>query len=96
MEGAGGGPERRGAFMERVRRLRRSRADEAEAEASPADRIERLERRIEHLESALEGLQDSVHRESTRHSEQIAELRHRTDPHEMAQALGKDARRRGV
>jgi hypothetical protein len=94
MEVLGSGREKRGAFTERVRRLRRSRADDAEA--SPVDRIERLESRIEHLESALEGLQDSVHRESTRQREEIEDLRHRTDPHEMAQALGKDARQRGT
>jgi hypothetical protein len=91
---AGSGREKRGALIERVRRLRRSQADDAES--APADRIERLEARLDHLEAALEGLQDSVHRESRRQSEQITELRHRTEPHEIAQALGEDARRRGI
>ena len=86
--------EKRGAFAERVRRLRRSRDDDA-APGSP-ERIDRLERRIEHLEALLEGLQDAMHRETTRQSEEIAELRHRTEPGEMAQALGEDARRRGI
>jgi cell division protein FtsB len=61
-----------------------------------AERVERLERRIEQLEAALEGLQDAVHRESTRQGEEIAELRHKTEPSKIARALSDDARRRGL
>jgi phage shock protein A len=89
-----GGPDKRGALLERVRGLRRSRADSEPTDE--AERLERLERRIEHLEAALEGLQDAVHRESTRQSDEIDELRHRTTPGEMARALSDDARRRGL
>jgi hypothetical protein len=61
-----------------------------------ADRVADLERRLEHLEAALEGLQDGVHRDSVRQNQEIAELRHRTEPGEMARQLSKDARKRGV
>jgi hypothetical protein len=73
-------------FLEWVRRSRR--APEAPNEA--------LERRIEHLEAALEGLQDAVHRESTRQGEEIEKLRRRIEPGEMARSLSDDARRRGI
>ena len=95
MAAASGVPEKRGAFIDRVRRLRRSRADSEEA-TDPPERIDRLETRIEHLEAALEGLQDAVHRESTRQGEAIDDLRHRTEPGAIARALSDDARRRGL
>jgi len=59
-------------------------------------RITVLEARLEHLESALEGLQDAVYRQSVLEERQIAELGRRTEPHEMARALSEDARRHGV
>jgi hypothetical protein len=59
-------------------------------------RIASLEARLEHLEPALEGLQDAVYRQSLLESRQIAELGRRTEPHEMARALSEDARRHGV
>jgi uncharacterized coiled-coil protein SlyX len=59
-------------------------------------RVAEIEWRLAHLESALEGLQDAVHRESVRRNEQTAELRHRTEAHEMARALSDDARERGL
>jgi hypothetical protein len=59
-------------------------------------RVEELERRLVHLESALEGLQDAVYRESVRRNEQTAELQRRTAPDELARALSKDARERGL
>jgi uncharacterized coiled-coil protein SlyX len=69
--------------------------------AAPADaellkRVGEVERRLAHLESALEGLQDAVHRESVRRNEQTTELRHRTEPSEIARALTADARDRGL
>jgi hypothetical protein len=51
---------------------------------------------VEHLETALEGLQDAVYRQSVLEGKQIADLGRRIEPHEMARALGEDARRRGV
>jgi uncharacterized coiled-coil protein SlyX len=59
-------------------------------------RITVLETRLEHLEAALEGLQDAVYRQSVREEKQLAELGRRTEPHEMARALSEDARRHGV
>jgi uncharacterized coiled-coil protein SlyX len=59
-------------------------------------RVAEIESRLSHLEAALEGLQDAVHRESVRRNEQTAELRHRTEPGEMARALSDDARERGL
>jgi hypothetical protein len=90
-------PERK--LLDRIVKLRRDRADEASTAAASSDRedrIERLEARVEHLETALEGLQDAVHRESVRHDERIAELQRRTAPQSIAQALSEDARRRGI
>jgi uncharacterized coiled-coil protein SlyX len=55
-----------------------------------------LERRIAHLEQLVEGLQDSVHRQSSRHSKQIADLESQIEPATLAVALDKDARQRGL
>lgn len=68
----------------------------AEAQIGWEPRITVLEGRLEHLESALEGLQDAVYRQSVLEERQIAELGRRTEPHEMARALSEDARRHGV
>jgi hypothetical protein len=58
--------------------------------------MEILEARIEHLEAALEGLQDAIHRQTVLHDKQIDELDRRTEPHQIARALSRDARKRGV
>ncbi len=55
-----------------------------------------LEARIERLEAVIEGLQDSVHRESARHGQRIADLEARTEPAALAVALSRDARQRGL
>lgn len=60
------------------------------------ERLQRLEARLRHLEATLEGLQDSVYRETTRIDAQLAELREKTEPHAISQALSADARRRGI
>ena len=60
-----------------------------------AVRFRALEARISHLEALLEGLQDSVHRESARQSKRIAELEARTEPAALAVALSRNARNRG-
>ena len=62
----------------------------------PIDRIESLEKRVSHLETMIEGLQDAVHREITRTNDQIDELRKRTEPAELSRALSEDARTRGL
>jgi hypothetical protein len=59
-------------------------------------RIMTLDARVEHLEAALEGFQDAVYRQCVLEGRRIAELGRRTEPHEMARALSKDARRHGV
>jgi hypothetical protein len=55
-----------------------------------------LEQRIAHLEQLLEGLQDSVHRESERQGKRLAELEARIQPGALGEALSKDARERGL
>jgi uncharacterized coiled-coil protein SlyX len=67
-----------------------------DAPAQPIDRIESLEKRVAHLETMLEGLQDAVHREITRTNDQIDLLRKRTEPGELSRALSEDARHRGL
>jgi hypothetical protein len=93
-------PEREG-LIARVRQMRRAaevRDGASTAEPSRPDlgAVEALEARIAHLEEQLEGLQDSVHRESQRQSKRIAELEARTDPAALAVALSTQARERGL
>jgi hypothetical protein len=70
-------------------RLRRRRSgDDA--------RIEALEGRVNQLEIQLEGLQDAVHRDAVRRDEEAARLERKTQPDELARALSREARRRGL
>ncbi|MBV9536033.1 MAG: hypothetical protein JO321_11550 [Solirubrobacterales bacterium] len=55
-----------------------------------------LEARIGQLEQLVQGLQDSVHRESTRLSQRVGELEARVQPAALARAMSKDARERGL
>lgn len=92
--------EREG-LIARIRHLRRTAAaaDPRSATASSnADRIRLgvLEERIAHLEQLVEGLQDSVYRESERHGARIAELEAQTQPAALAATLSRDARKRGL
>jgi hypothetical protein len=103
LDEARGGRPARGevkAIVERLRELRSSRplapSREPPSEVRPESRVEVLEHRIEHLEAALEGLQDAFDRQNVLQDERVAELRRRTEPVEMARALSEDARRRGV
>ena len=77
-----------------LERLRRRRPTSTDRRADT--RIESVERRIDHLESLVEGLQDAVHRESVRHDQQAAHLERKTEPEQIARALSEDARRRGL
>ena len=63
---------------------------------SEAERLQAVEQRVAHLEQLLEGLQDSVHRESERHSRLIAELQNQVEPGTMGAAIAKDTRDRGL
>jgi uncharacterized coiled-coil protein SlyX len=60
------------------------------------NRVVKLEARIEHLEAALEGLQDAVYRQAQLGEEKLEELRRRMDPEHLAIELAQDARRRGL
>lgn len=87
----------RDRLITRIRQIRRVRdAGTAPAAPSEADRVGRLEERVEHLEALLQGLQDSVHRESARHAALIAELDKRLQPGVLGKALSDDARERGL
>ena len=89
------------SLLERVTSMRREegQSDPAHARPGPDDdagRLERLEARVQHLEVALEALQDSVHRDATRYDEHIAELQRRTQPAALAQAISAHSRARGL
>lgn len=55
-----------------------------------------LEDRMAHLEQLLEGLQDSVYRDSERQDTRIAELEAQIQPAALGEALSNDARKRGL
>jgi len=88
-------------LIARIRQLRRGFAD-AEERAKPAARdpgqhgLHTLEDRVAHLERLVEGLQDSVHRESTRLGKRLGELEARVQPAALGKALSEDARERGL
>jgi hypothetical protein len=84
-------------LIARIRQIRRARdGGTTSPTPSEADRMGRLEARVEHLESLVQGLQDSVHRESSRHARMIAELETRLQPAALSKALSEDARARGI
>jgi hypothetical protein len=88
-----------GQLLERVIQQRRSARAATGAPAGEADqerRIGALEQRVEYLESLLEGLQDSVHREAARHEREMKALEEKTQAPEMARAIDKYSRERGV
>lgn len=64
--------------------------------AAPEPSAPELRARIAHLEQMLQGLQDSVYRESQRVERRLAELEKRAEPGAVAAALSKDARDRGL
>jgi hypothetical protein len=84
----------------RIRQIRRAAARDRPPPPSTAgpqnEEIRVLQARVAHLEQLLQGLQDSVHRESLRHSERIADLEERIKPAVLGRALSKDARERGL
>lgn len=89
----------RDRLIDRIRQIRR--ASKAEDDATNAavpgpDRLRTVEARVEHLESLLQGLQDSVHRESSRHDKRIADLEARIQPGALGKAISDDARARGL
>jgi hypothetical protein len=68
----------------------------ASARQPEADRLQDLQARVAHLEQLVQGLQDSVYRDSQRHDKRISELEMRTEPAALAAALSKNARERGL
>jgi uncharacterized coiled-coil protein SlyX len=90
----------REGLVARIRQIRRVAAvrDErsAETDAPQAERLRSLETRMAHLEQMVEGLQDSVHRESERHEQLISELRAQIQPGAIGAALADDVRHRGL
>jgi hypothetical protein len=86
-------------ITKRVSRLWRSGEQRSSGPSADVDwqrRLEALEARIEHLETAHEGLQDAVYRQAVLEDEKIGELRRRTDPNQLARDLDRNARRRGL
>jgi len=75
---------------------RRSTVDPQDGRGARDERMDALEARIAHLEGLVEGLQDSVHRESERHAKLITELQGQIQPGAMGAALAEDARSRGL
>jgi hypothetical protein len=85
------------ARIRQVRRLTTARDRPTTQTSAPApDRLEALEARVEHLGQLVEGLQDSVHRESERHAKQITALQAQIQPGAMSAAQAEDARNRGL
>ena len=92
----------RESLIARIRQLRRVSATPAgrptnAPDADPAqDALRALETRVLHLEQLVQGLQDSVHRESSRQSRRIADIETAIQPATLGRALSKDARERGL
>ncbi len=88
----------KGLIARIVRRRRLAPGDRPDSRRSDPqpDQLRSLEARVAHLEQLVEGLQDSVHRESDRHAKLIAELQAQTQPEAISAALAKDARDRGL
>jgi len=96
-------PSRRqvAALASRLTPAWRARAADEETAGGTLDpdlerRLAALDQRLEHLEAALEGLQDALYRQSQRADEQHAEMTERTEPGRLARELSADARRRGL
>jgi hypothetical protein len=83
---------RRRRFVERIAALR---PPDPRRQAEGTD-LESLRRRVDHLEATIEGLQDSVYRESQRQQAEIQELQRQIEPGEISKAIEADARKRGL
>jgi hypothetical protein len=76
--------------------FRRLRRRQRPVEQSDRGRLDSLERQVANLEELVEGLQDAVHRESTRRAHEVSELKRQMAPPELARALSEHARKRGL
>ena len=90
--------DQREALIARIRQVRRpvTVRSKGDVDDSQGERVRSLEARVAHLEQLVEGLQDSVHRESGRHAKLIADLQAQVEPGAMSAALADDARSRGL
>jgi hypothetical protein len=91
-------PEREG-LVARIRQIRRAEASSDERTARSAVDSEQaglsaLEARILNLEQFVEGLQDMVHRETSRQSSRISALEARVEQAAVTKALSDDAHER--
>lgn len=93
----------REGLLARIQRPRRPATERTASERPDGgtsdphgERVHALEARVAYLEQLLEGLQDSVHRESKRHATLIAELQAQIQPGTMGASLAQDARDRGL
>lgn len=89
------------AFAGRIPAAWRARHAAREPIGAPLDpeierRLEALHGRMDHLEAALEGLQDALYRQAVREDEARADMRERTEPGRIARELSAEARRRGL
>jgi TolA-binding protein len=96
--------EREG-LIARISQIRRATADAADrrtsadadaAKTTEQDQIRALGARVTELENMLQGLQDSVHRESLRTNKRITCLEAQIQPAALGRALSEDARQRGL
>jgi hypothetical protein len=90
-------PEREG-LVGRIRQMRRQSAAAATGPETPVDvaRLEALHTRLAHLEGMVQGLQDSVYRESQRQDKRLADLEAQIEPAALAAELSKHAREHGL
>lgn len=91
----------RQGLIARIQQIRHAAAERAKpamdaASGTGQDDLRALEARVGHLEQLVQGLQDSVHRESTRLSKRIGEVEARIQPAALGRALSDDARERGL
>ena len=75
---------------------RRSDAVHEASAASDGRDVVVLQARVAELEALVEGLQDSVHRESTRVHQRLSAIEAQLKPAALGRALSEDARERGL
>ena len=97
-EGAKPRTARLSRLLDRVIQQRRRSLDQAESseDRGRQDRLAALEERVVYLERLVEGLQDSVHRAAVRQQREMDALREKTEPAQLARALGRYSQQRGL
>jgi hypothetical protein len=91
----------RDGLAKQIKRLRQTFPAPAPWSPAAADgpapaQPQSLEARLADLEHLVEGLQDSVYRQTQRLDKRVEDLEARIDPATLAAALSKDARERGL